>query len=211
MEKQMMFQRRMLGILCMSLVPACILFGLLGDNLPYWYCSISATYYANSKICMIGLLFATSVFFLSYRCYDRKDVVMSIVQAVACLGVIVFPCITDGVEGKVGLFGLEAAMSNYFHIVSALILFVAFGTNIFFLFTLGDTGNPQKAKRNIVYRVCGLLIYGFTLFEVLRYFIPVPKWFPLTLINETVILESFAVAWLVKSGLFIKDNKFVVL
>lgn len=206
MTEQMMFQRRMLGILCALLSPCCIIFGLFGDNLPYWYCSISATYYANSKICMIGLLFATCVFFLSYRGYDWKDVTMSIIQALSALGVIVFPCSTEGLNENVGLFSLPISISHIFHCVSASILFLAFATNITFLFTLGDKTNAQKVKRNKVYRLCGVIIYVFAVLQAMSGALELPEWFPLTLINETIMLEAFAVAWLTKSGMFIKDK-----
>lgn len=205
MNSQMMFQRRMLGILCALLPPTCILFGLLGDNLPYWYCSISATYYANSKICMIGLLFATSVFFFSYRGYDWRDVTLSLIQAVACLGIIVFPCKTAGVSGRVGLLSLDVGLSNVFHCVSASVLFVAFGLNISFLFTLGDDGNYRKCQRNMVYKICGAVILGFCALQAMSGTYDIPDWFPLTMINETVMLEAFAVAWLTKSGMFFPD------
>lgn len=205
-DGMMMFQRRMLGVLCALLPFTSIIFGLAGGNLPYWYCSISATYYANSRICMIGLLFATAVFFYSYGGHDWRDRVMSLVQATASLGVIAFPCETEGVAGSVGLFSLPVGVSHIVHCISASVLFLAFATNIMFLFTRGDASNPMKARRNVLYRICGGIIYLFALIQALTAISSIPEWFPMTLINETVMLEAFALAWLVKSGLIMEDK-----
>ena len=205
MKETMLLQRKILGILCAVLAPACILFGLLGDNMDYWYCSISATYYANSKICMIGLLFTTAVFFFSYQGYDWKDRLFSCIQAVTALGVIVFPCKTAYAPDYVGLLHLSVDISNILHCISACILFIAFATNIMFLFTLGNTENPQKRKRNIVYYICASIIYVFCIWQGISFCINIPQWFPMTMINETIMLEAFAIAWLVKSESIIKD------
>lgn len=204
------FQRKVLGVLCALLGPCCILFGLLGDNLPGWYKSISATYYANSKICMIGLLFATAVFFLTYKGYDKKDTVMAIIQGVSALGVIVFPCATEGIPERVGLFNLPVSVSNVFHCISASVLFVAFAIMISWLFTQGDDTNPQKAKRNTVYDICAIIIYTGCALMAIKSATPIldfiPDWFPVTWFMETVMLEAYAVAWLTKAETFEKLN-----
>lgn len=203
--KESIFQRKMLGFLCALLAPSCIIFGLIGgdDNLPGWYMSISATYYASSKICMIGLLFSTSVFFISYKGHDCKDKTISVIQSLSSLGIIVFPCKTFGTPDCVGIFKLPVDTSNIIHCACASILFVAFAVNIFFLFTLGNTDNPQKRKRNTVYRVCAIVIFAFCIIQLLssvtNLFAWVPEKFPLTWFNEFVMLEAFAVAWLVKA------------
>lgn len=204
---KMNFQRKVLGILCALLPITCILFGLFGDNLPLWYCSISATYYANSKVCMIGLLFATSVFFFSYRGYDWRDITLNTIQAVAALGVICFPCQTPGAPANVGIFSLPIAVSHIIHCISAGLLFTAFDINVFFLFTLGDTTNPKKAQRNQVYTTCGLIIFIAIVLQIASCVaFHFPEWLPVTLINETVMLEAYAVAWLTKCGFFKKLN-----
>ena len=202
------FQRRVLGVLCALLAPCCILFGLLGDNLPNWYCSISATYYANSKLFMIGLLFSTAVFFFCYRGYDKKDIALSLIQAVSARGIVIFPCSTTGGTGAVGLFSLPVEVSHIIHCIMAGTLFTVFATNITFLFTRGDKSNPQKIERNKVYITCGIIIYVFEILQAMSAGLNIPEWFPLTMINETVMLESFAFAWLTKSGAFSSLNDF---
>ncbi|MCQ2231787.1 MAG: hypothetical protein MJZ30_08075 [Paludibacteraceae bacterium] len=209
-----LFQRKMLGILCGLLAPACVLLGMIGsdNNLDGWYLSISATYYASSKICMIGLLFSAAVFFLSYifEGYDWRDKAMSIIQAAGCLGVVVFPCRTPGAPETVGMFNLPIDISNIVHTASACVLFIAFGVNIMFLFTLGHAdSNVMKRKRNRVYRICGSVIFAFCIIQALTatpVFDWVPAWFPLTWLNEFVMLVAFSVAWLVKAEMFSSLN-----
>ena len=202
----MLYQRRMLGLMCALLVPSAVLFGLFGidTNPPHWYKSVSETFFANSNICMIGLLFSTAVFFLSYRGYDWRDRLIAIIQAIMCFGVIAFPTDTPGTPERIGLFNLTQATSTVIHNISAFTLFFCFGINILLLFTLsGNEMTEQKKLRNTVYRICGsgilvCLVLQLT-YSLTNLFSFIPNWFPFTMINEFFILEFFAFAWIVKS------------
>ena len=72
-ETQTHYQRFMLGIICGLLPVACLLFGLLGEirgiNYPCWYNSISATYFSNGNMCMIGALCLCAFFLFTYQGY----------------------------------------------------------------------------------------------------------------------------------------------
>lgn len=209
--KDYLFQRRMLGILCALLAPSCLIFGLFGrgTNLPFWYGSISATYYANDKILMIGLLFATAVFFFSYAGYTWIDRLLSIVQGTASLGVITFPCSTEGAPDITGLFGLSLQTSNIIHMISATALFLAFGTNILFLFTKSSgTMTDEKKRRNFIYRICGITIFIFMIIQLCTSTFLKGCFgnFPTTWFNEFVMLEAFSTAWLVKGEAVTKLN-----
>ena len=207
----MQVQKRVLGWLCVLLAPCCLLFGLLAldSNLPGWYESISATYYANSNSLMMGLLVATSVFFFTHSGYDLHDRIVSFIEAVSCLGVVFFPCATPGAPESVGLFGLSPDASHTPHCVSAGVLFVAFAYNILFRFTKHKGGmSDKKRARNLRYYICGSLILAGilsqSLYSVGVY--SVPDWFPMTWFNEFVMLTAFGVAYLVKSGMFPRLN-----
>lgn len=199
--KSMLSQRRILGILCILLAPCSLLFGLIGAkyNEPYWYTSISSTYYANSKIVMIGLLFATSVFFFSYKGYDIKDRICSLIEAISAIGVIVFPNGNTNLKEVTGLFCLSLKTSMIFHCISAAILFIAFGINILCLFTIGDKTNPKKRHRNIVYYICGSVILLGVLAQFIYVLIPTSDHSLFTMINESIMLTAFGFAYLVKS------------
>ena len=200
----MIIQRRILGILCGLLAPCSLLFGLfgLGYNYPEWYKSISATYFANSKMFMIGLLSATSIFFFAYKGYDWKDRVCSLTQAIAAISIVIFPCSCPGIPDHIGLFCLPVSVSNTIHCIMAAVLFFAFDVNILFLFTRG-TGEPTERKklRNKIYYICGVIITIFMLSQAFSSLIRplLPSWFPLTWFNEFMMLEPFAFAYIVKS------------
>ena len=211
----MIIQRRVLGTLCGLLAPCSLLFGFIGwkYNLPGWYMSISSTYYANSKIFMIGLLCATSIFFFAYKGYDWKDRVCSLVQAIAAIGIVIFPCATLGIPERVGLFCLSVHISNIIHCIMAATLFLAFDFNILFLFTLGN-GEPTERKklRNKIYYICGGIIFVFMVLQGFRLQVSkiLPVWFPLTWFNEFMMLESFAFAYIVKSSAIGKFNDITI-
>ncbi len=201
------FQQRVLGFLCLILPYSAILFGLFGigkSNLPHWYFSISETYFSSSANCMIGLLFSTAVYFFCYQGYDWRDRLASCVSAVCCLGVISFPTYTIQVPQYIGLFALTPNVSNMFHMTSAGGLFLTFALNIILLFTKGNSNTTQKKKRNILYYVCGSVILAGLVVESLGhawFFALVPD-VPVTMIDETIMLTAFSIAWLTKSGLF---------
>ena len=210
--KTMLTQRKALGTLCALLAPCCLLFGLIGYkyNLPNWYMSISATYYANSKLFMIGLLFATSIFFFSYKGYDWKDRACSLIEAIAAIGIVIFPCATDGIPDRVGLLCLPVKLSHTIHCVFAGTLFTTFAINILFLFTLSKgTMTKEKKIRNLIYRICGWTIVAFIILQILATTVlskAIPSWFPMTWFVEFWMLEAFAFAYIVKSEAIPKFN-----
>lgn len=209
-RESMMYQRKTLAILCMLLAPSCLLFGLFGleQNLPGWYKSISATYYASSKMFMIGLLYAISVFFISYRGYDWKDRTVAIIEAITALGIVIFPCNSPDIPAKVGLFSLPVSVSNIFHCICASALFITFDFNVLFLFRLSGPEPTEKKKlRNKIYLACGIIIAIFMVLQGLSgLFTFIPVWFPTTWFNEFIMLEAFGFAYLVKSEAISKLN-----
>ena len=209
-ERSMLYQKRILGTLCILLAPLCLIFGLFGlsTNLHGWYLSISATYYANSKMFMIGLLFAISVFFFSYQCYDWKDRIVTLFEAICAIGIVMFPCKSDDIPNLVGLFNIPFGISHVFHCTFATVLFVLFGFQITFLFTKSD-GNPTKEKliRNKIYRICGIVIFVFCIVQMITsIFVFIPSYIPTTWINEFVMLIAYGVAYLIKSESIAKLN-----
>ena len=76
-EQTMRKQQFILGWLCTVLPFVSIGFGLIGAitkcNPPTWWYSISATFYTNSNVVLIGLLFATGIYFWAYEGYDKMD------------------------------------------------------------------------------------------------------------------------------------------
>lgn len=195
LETQLHFQRLVLGVICGLLPICCLLFGLLGSDSAllgsHWWYSISATFYANSNIWLIGSLVLASFFFFTYKGYDLGDKVITSASAVAALGVAIFPTYCGKFE-RVGLFMLPVRLSSTIHNVMAAVLFVSFAIMILTQFTKG-----QDKKRNAIYYVCGGVIVVFMLNQILSSVFNYPGYW--TWINEFFMLEAFAVAWICKS------------
>ncbi len=192
------YQRFMLGVICGFLPIGCVLFGLLGEltgiNHQGWYNSISATYFCNSNMCMIGSLCLCAFFLFTYKGYDLGDRFFTMTSAISALLIVACPC--DAVPvGNLGLFALPAKVSSTIHDVSASVLFVSFALMILTQFTKGG----QKRK-NTIYRICGWTMVVVMVLVVVGRFFPHPPY--MTMIYEFILLEAFAVAWIVKSGAF---------
>ena len=205
-KSTMIHQRRILGSLCIALVPSVLLFGLFGlkTNPTNWYHSVSSSFYSNANICMIGLIFATSIFFFSYRGYDWKDRLFSIIQAITVLGVIVFPNYNYTKPYTTGIFCLPSRLSHTFHCITAGTFFITIALNLLLLFTqTGKEPTEKKKLRNRIYKVCGILILvaAFAMFILSNGFVKqyLPKNLPVGMICEFIMFTSFGFAYLVKS------------
>lgn len=193
-ETQLHFQRLVLGVICGLLPICCVLFGLIGADSAIlgreWWYSISATYYANSNVWMIGSLVLASFFFFTYKGYDLGDRVLTNISAISSICIIIFPCWCDDLE-KTGLFMLPTKLSGTLHNISAAVLFISFAVMILTQFTKG-----KDARRNKVYYICGTVIVVFMISQVITSMLNIP-W--ATIVNEFFMLEAFAVAWITKS------------
>jgi hypothetical protein len=171
-----------------------VLFGLIGaeDALlgDAWWHSISATYFSNSQIWMIGSLILASFFFATYRGYDLGDKVLTLISSVSSACVAIFPC-NNQVFDRCGLFMLPTQVSSVIHNISAAALFISFAVMILTQFTKG-----HDKTRNRVYYICGTIIVLGIISQLITATLGI-SW--MTLINEFVMLEAFAVAWIVKS------------
>jgi hypothetical protein len=167
---------------------------LLGST---WWHSISATYFSNSQVWMIGSLVLASFFFATYKGYDIGDRVLTIISSVSSIFIVIFPC-GNSVFERCGLFMLPTKLSSTLHNVSAAILFISFAVMILTQFTKG-----QDKIRNRIYYICGAVIILFMISQVITSILNI-GW--MTVVNEFFMLEAFAVAWIVKSRAVISKS-----
>lgn len=197
-ESQVHKQRFGLGLVCGLLPLASLVFGYLGElrgiNPPGWYNSISATYFANSNSCMIGALWLCAFFLTTYRGYDLGDRAYTLVAAVSALLVVFCPTAASP-EKYIGLFALKSQVSSTIHMVAATTLFGSFA-----LMTLKQFPKGKHRRRNRIYRICGYTMLGFMAIIGIGYVCHLPGY--TTMICETGMLWAFAVAWIIKSGVF---------
>jgi hypothetical protein len=201
MRKDYLLLRQVLGLLGLLLPALVLFFGLIGDNKPQWFYSISATYYANSGPLFIMLMGAVGVFLLTYGgggYADLADKVLNRLAGSFALLIIAFPCRVPGVD-RAGVFNLPINVSHIIHSIAAALFFGALAVNIIWRFT--QTEKPAyksryKVMRDRLYKICGGGILVFMAFQgVSALFIRI-GW--LTMVNEAVMLLLFGIAWLVK-------------
>lgn len=199
-ETQAHYQRFMLGIICGLLPIGCLLFGLLGEirgvNYPGWYNSISATYFSNARMCMIGALCLCSFFLTTYKGYDLGDRIYTLVAAVSALLIVACPCAAAPVD-YMGLLALPTKVSDIIHMVAAIALFGCFA-----LMTLTQFPKGGHKRRNTIYRICGWTMLAFMALVGISTVTGLPGY--MTMICEAGMLWAFSVAWIIKSGVFPK-------
>lgn len=214
-DKQIMkILRTLLGSLCALLVPLSVGLSFICKDAnaalnSEWWMSISDTWCTSSGIIMIGVLFSSAMVMFSYKGYDIRDRVLTIIQGCMMLAILIFP--NRPAEGYTngGLFGVPYPLCGLLHCISAALLCAAQATHILWLFRLGDKSSftEAKKKRNIVYTVTGIgCVVGFALL-VFGFVSPIQlKQYGFVDIAETLWLGSYGVAWLTKSETFwLKD------
>jgi hypothetical protein len=142
------------------------------------------------------------VFFLSYR-YARADAALAALIGLAAIGVALFP--TTPVLPTPGQIALGTV-----HFVSATVFFLALAGYSFFIFTKTDPSTPmtpEKRKRNVLYRVSGILIVVCMALIAVVNLVPTGAIANLQPVFwlETVASVSFGLSWLVKGETLLKD------
>ena len=161
--------------------------------------SISATYFIPSCIApFMIILGAAGILLMCYKGYNTVDNVLNTVAGVFALGVCLFPCAAK--NGNIGTFQIPAATSDIIHMISALGFFGILAYNSLFQFTKGmPVPTPNKKKRNIIFRVCGIgMIASFILLPLVNYGIldiPHVIW-----VIEFIALQFFGISWITKAN-----------
>jgi cell division protein FtsW (lipid II flippase) len=201
-----------IGILGILLPLVCWLGGKLYASLPLQQ-SISFYYHTNVQDFFVGILVVVSLFLISYKGYEVIDDIISTITGILGLGVVIFPCLlAKEVKTPIGFFQLNPDISDEIHMYCSVIFFLLLSANSFFLFTQTDKKKERtknKKKRDIVYRVCGLLIFILTialviLFEVNRQILEENS---IVFYLETIMVVSFGVSWIVKGETIWRDPK----
>ena len=173
-EHSYMALRQVIGILGMFLPFAVVFFAAVFGSeecLPQnCFSTISATYHTNAGPIMVGLLFCVGLFLVTYDGYDRQDSIVSTISGIAAMGIAFFPCTLKVLSlcrsfacTRVGIFHLPIEVSNIIHLALAAAFFLLLAYNSFFLFTKTknkDSMSNEKKKRNLLYKICGLIIFA---------------------------------------------------
>ena len=156
--------------------------------------SVSAYYYTGAVGVFLGVLFALSLFLLSYRGYKNfvADRIVGAVAGLAAIVVVLFP--TGAPPGVPSLLWWGPATGRL-HYAAAAVLFTSFIVFSIWLFRKSDTPRRQdrprdKRVRDDICLVCGLVMIVAVLWAAIT---NGPIFFP-----ESVAIIAFAVSWLTK-------------
>ena len=181
------------------LMPFVLMFGVLlifNGGIPLH--SISQYYYSGMRDVLVGALCAIALFLFFYRGYNNWDLWTANIAGLFALGIAWFPTTPTG----------QQDMAGKIHFISATIFFITLACISLFLFTKKDPNpTPRKLKRNIIYKICGILILVSLLTLAIYYNIPHSDNSVFVFWAETVALVAFGISWLIKGGTLFSDEK----
>lgn len=170
--------------------------------------SMSAYYHTSMRNVFVGALCVISVFLFCYR-YSRDDRVWSLTASAAALGVAMLPTLRSGTEPST-----QERVVQVLHLASAAVLFGVLAHFCLSIFRRTGAGapTPEKLRRNAVYLWCGRVIVAAGLLAVANgVWEALPGDYPLNDLNalfwlEAVMVEAFAVSWIVKGEWVLADK-----
>jgi succinate dehydrogenase hydrophobic anchor subunit len=211
--------RKIIGVLGMAMPLLLYAFLFFDNGMQEPLESISHYYYTRVSGIFVIILSLLAFFLIIYKGKETVDFYISLFAGVFALLVVLFP--TSNITKICGDATKKYAVTilpnsdfrMYFHYTAAALFFLCLSYMSFFLFTRSDKSpserGTQKTIRNRIYRTCGVLM----LLSILILFIHSFKIielnsltsFPLTFWMETLAIESFGLAWLVKGETLFKD------
>jgi succinate dehydrogenase hydrophobic anchor subunit len=211
--------RKIIGVLGMVMPLLLFIFLYLDNGMQQPLESISHYYYTRVSGIFVIILSLLAFFLIVYKGKEPVDFYISLFAGIFALLVVLFP--TNNITEICGDAAKKYAVTIlpnsdfrvYFHYTAAALFFLCLSYMSFFLFTKSDKSpskrGTHKIIRNRIYRTCGvlMLLALLTLFagslKIIHpsYF----KTFPLTFWMETLAIESFGFAWLVKGETLFKD------
>lgn len=161
--------------------------------------SISATYFVPSCVTPFMIILGSAgVLLMCYRGYNIVDNLLNTAAGIFAWCLCLFPCAAK--SGNIGTFQLMANTSDIIHMISALLFFGILAYNSLFQFTKGsDNPTPNKKKRNVIFRVCGIgMIVSFVLLPLVNLgILDVPH---VIWVIEFIALQFFGVSWITKAN-----------
>lgn len=194
--------RLILGVLGMILPIIVSILALIFNCIPGHYIpdSISQTYFFEPCITpFMIILGSASIVLICYMGYDKHDDIICTLAGIFGLLVCFFPCGSTH-DLIIGTFQIHRDISMWIHNISAVGFFGLLSYNSLFLFTKGNLdSNPNKKKRNLIYRICGIgmLISLICIIPIAGLQIWGGIW-----VVETIALTFFGISWLTKSDIF---------
>lgn len=194
--------RKVIGVLGVALAGLCVASGIIFGTGAV-ESSISAYYLTNMRDLFVGVLVTAGAFLLTYTGYDRTDNVLSSIAGVAAIGVAIFPM---AYTAPGNIFGLGMPFVGILHYIAAAVFFIALAYISYFQFTKGSSDTRKKRQRNLVYRISGIVMFGFLVLVGLEAALPIDGGYYFILIAEAIMLIAFGASWFVKGEAILADE-----
>jgi hypothetical protein len=211
--------QKLIGILGMMMPLLLFVFLYLDNGLKFPLESISHYYFTRVCGIFVIILSLLAVFLIVYKGKDKVDFYISTVAGILALIVALFPTSNltqlcgDLTKSYAVTILPESNFRMYFHYSAAGLFFLCLSYMTLFLFTKSNKAPNErglkKTIRNRIYRTCGILIFLAVLILFAGSIKIIPgeffKNYPLTFWMETLAIESFGFAWLIKGETLFKD------
>ncbi|OUR99454.1 hypothetical protein A9Q86_12875 [Flavobacteriales bacterium 33_180_T64] len=220
--------RKLIGISGMLLPIILIAITFLFFDLARPIESISHYYYTRAGSVFTVILSMIAIFLIVYSGKKSIDFYISTIAGICALFVVFFPtgnlssicCDTLKAYSVTYIEGnASAGFREDFHLVSAGLFLLLLAYMSFFLFTKSNKSpelqGRKKRLRNKIYKGCAILIVASLIVIGLGFLKVIPAHVynanQLTFWMETLAVESFGFAWLIKGeGLFKDDTEYLV-
>ncbi len=185
--------------------------------------SISDYYYTSNGDILVVTLSVLAVFLITYRGYNWKDRIWTIQAAVCALGVAFSPTVASVGREAFSVHTARLEVPHIFgverHFLFAGWFFICLGVVSLFFFPKTDSPSlvdqfghkTQKGRRNIVYKVCGIIMLSSVFLLGMYFTFPALKKaigsFPIIFLMETLAIEAFGLSWLTKGETLWPDGQ----
>jgi hypothetical protein len=221
--------RKLIGVLGMALPILLIIITFLFFDLARPIESISHYYYTRAGSVFTVILSVIAIFLIVYSGKESKDFYISTLAGVFALFVVFFPtgnlsetcCDTLKAYSVTFINGnASAGFRETFHLVSAALFLLLLAYMSYFMFTKSNKPKGHRGRkkviRNKIFRVCGGLIVLSLIIILLGFTGVISDDFyngnQLTFWMETVAVEAFGFAWLIKGeAMFSDDPEFMAM
>lgn len=184
--------------------------------------TISDYYYTDRGDVLVITLCILGTFLMTYKGYNRIERGLTFLSGICSIGIAFVPITAGCVECDYsvhtfngGVLGALVGTGWHFALSTVFLSSLALMSLVFFTKTdpkiplkLQNGRLSQKAKRNIVYKICGWVIAGSLLIMGLYFLIrPDLGRFPIIFTFQSIAVIAFGVSWITKGQTLWPDQK----
>ena len=176
--------------------------------------SLSAYYHSQMTSVFSAIICVMGVFLITYKGYDKKDYIVSTLAGVGAIGLGLFPTaisLTDPLPIHKDSVGFM--VNNLVHLSFVFLFFASLAYMSYFQFTKTNHKNQvtnEKTKRNIIYKLCALVMVSVGMILLLiktndylsAFFLQYKPVF----YGEVIAIWAFGVSWAIKGQAMLKDH-----